>query len=633
MFWRKNRYSLSKARYFLKERIEWYKKREGSLEPRQASRFKRLLCELDEATLKKDRVKTAELIFELKSFGEAKRSIFSSAIEFVVAVSIALAVATCIRATLFEPFKIPTGSMRPTFAELDHLVVSKTAFGINLPLQNRHLYFDPSLVKRGEVVIWSGFNVDLPETDTNYFFLFPGKKRYIKRVMGLPGDTLYFYGGRIYGVDREGSDIYCIDSGREKLDYIPFHTFEGRVALEGKPSSAQVVLKQFNRPVGRFSLSTYGSANAMVYNGQEWIKEDPLAALQPHDKVQTYSDFIGMRNFAMARLLTKEELSYSRADVEIKRDALLYLELRHTPNLTDPKPRVGELYGQLRVALTPYTTVLPLDSDDLKVLMKNMYTSRFVVKEGYIAPWQIDGAQMTSSAPRAPNIPDGVYEFSYGKAYKIGLGGVATELSADHPLYSSSAENVQLFYNLGLEFNTAFSPYSIDQLAFPARYVYFREGDLYTMGAVLLEKGSTKLEKFIESERGRQNSSTQDYVAFKDHGAPLKEGRVDAAFIRAFGLTVPDHCYVVLGDNHARSADSRTFGFLPEQNLEGTPLAILWPYGSRWGLPSQNAGEWFGRASVIMWSIAAFSAAVWFYRRRKIMREPLTKDLASSQQD
>ena len=36
---------------------------------------------------------------------------------------------------------------------------------------------------------------------------FPYTKRYIKRCMGKAGDTLYFYGGKIYGFDEEGNDL------------------------------------------------------------------------------------------------------------------------------------------------------------------------------------------------------------------------------------------------------------------------------------------------------------------------------------------------------------------------------------------------------------------------------------------
>ncbi len=54
-------------------------------------------------------------------------------------------------------------------------------------------------------MVWDG----VPHLDANSTFMgiFPYTKRYIKRCMGKPGDTLYFYGGKIYGFDREGRDL------------------------------------------------------------------------------------------------------------------------------------------------------------------------------------------------------------------------------------------------------------------------------------------------------------------------------------------------------------------------------------------------------------------------------------------
>ncbi len=46
--------------------------------------------------------------------------------------------------------------MRPTFKEQDHLSVTKTSFGLNIPLATEHFYFDPYLVQRLSVAIWSG---------------------------------------------------------------------------------------------------------------------------------------------------------------------------------------------------------------------------------------------------------------------------------------------------------------------------------------------------------------------------------------------------------------------------------------------------------------------------------------------
>ncbi len=604
------------------------------------SRVEQLLNDLDQATLAKERTRADLLARELESIEalKPKKSILWYIGEFILAIVVALVVATCVRVMWFEPYKIPTGSMRPTFEEQAHLLVSKTAFGINIPLQTAHFLFEPWLVERAGVLTWSGDNIDLPDTDTVYFWVFPGKKRYIKRCMGLPGDTLYFYGGRIYGVDKDGNDVtpQLLRPGMEKLEWVPFNTFEGRLSIGkgGSESSVyDVLFRQFNRPVGRFSISAFGIGEGQLYNGAEWVKEDLKSAAKPHDKMDTYTDFLGMRNFAMARLLSKQEVkAYSNMDPSKSGDAELFLELRHNPNLTTPKPRVGEgPVGQLRVALTPFVTVIPIDQSHMHTLMQSMYTSRFEVKNGYATTWQIEGSRIHTGSPELPGVPDGTYEFYYGKAYEVGWTGIRYELPADHPLYQVTVKNLQFLFNLGMELNTAFAPFSADQLYFPPRYAYFREGDLFVMGAPLFTKDDATLQNFVKDEATReaQGSTTRPYVAFRDNGPPLKDGKLDVDFIRTFGLTVPDKQYVVLGDNHARSADSRTFGFVPEANLQGAPSFILWPPGSRMGLPEDViVGPTVTLPRVIVWSIVILLLAIWFIRDRRMMSRPLYRKVS-----
>jgi len=94
----------------------------------------------------------------------------------------ALLLALVIRTLLFQPFSIPSGSMRPTLLEGDYLFVTKWAYGYS----RYSLPFGPNLFsgriwgsepKRGDVVVFK-FPPD-PSVD------------YIKRVVGLPGDKIY----------------------------------------------------------------------------------------------------------------------------------------------------------------------------------------------------------------------------------------------------------------------------------------------------------------------------------------------------------------------------------------------------------------------------------------------------------
>ncbi len=82
-----------------------------------------------------------------------------------------------LRSFLFEPFKIPSGSMIPTLLVGDLILVNKFHYGVRLPVINQKI-IDNNPVKRGDVMVFR-YPVD-PRQD------------YIKRVVGLPGDEVSY---------------------------------------------------------------------------------------------------------------------------------------------------------------------------------------------------------------------------------------------------------------------------------------------------------------------------------------------------------------------------------------------------------------------------------------------------------
>lgn len=618
-------YSPRKGREILKTGFKWYKKKKSVLSPTMLHEFKEGLEGLDEAVLNDNREKINLWARRVESFYQAhfKKSLWDYEVETVTAIVIALIVATIVRQTWFELYEIPTGSMRPTLKEQDHLSVTKTAFGLNIPLEANHFYFDPALVQREGIVIWTGENIANLDADASFMGIFPYFKRYVKRCMGKPGDTLYFYGGKIYGFDREGKSLPdpLKNPWMKQLEYIPFSHFEGRVDIKENKSlgAPEALFYHFNQLVGRVSLSQ-DRRSGEVLTPSGWVKDSPEAQKTAHQSIKTLSDFWGMKNYAMVQLLDKEQLEattpFRAGEME---PAELYMEIRHTPSLNYPPLLV---YGNYKISLTGYSTVIPLQERHLEALMKNMYTCRFVVKNEKGSPYRIDGVKITKFSPSFPGVPDGTYEFYYGKGWKIGWGGIASSLPTDHPLYRQTPKDVQRLFNIGIDMNILVERKQQHQVFFPNRYAYFREGDLYSMGGILMEKDDPILKTFQEREFKREKVGTAQnpYIAFKDYGPPLKEnGELDQGLVKAFGYKVPEKHYLALGDNHAMSQDSRYFGPIPQNNLQGAPSLILWPPGERWGIPNQKPYQLFTLPRLVVWGIVGSILLIWFliYRRNR----------------
>jgi len=126
----------------------------------------------------------------------------------------AFLIALIIRSFILDPFNIPSGSMKPNLLVGDYLFVSKYSYGYSrysanvgpirldslMPIEGRVWGAEP---KRGDVVVFK-----LP-TDN--------KTDYIKRVIGLPGDTVQMRQGRLF-----------LNGERVPRTYIAEETYQNR---------------------------------------------------------------------------------------------------------------------------------------------------------------------------------------------------------------------------------------------------------------------------------------------------------------------------------------------------------------------------------------------------------------------
>jgi signal peptidase I len=117
-----------------------------------------------------------------------------------------LLVVFVLRSFLVEPFQIPSSSMVPTLQVGDYILVNKYTYGIRLPV-TRTKVFDLNQPQRGDVMVFFP-----PHMNDTY---------YIKRVIGLPGDTVTYRNKLIYVngdlVDREDVAVVPGPNARYRL--------------------------------------------------------------------------------------------------------------------------------------------------------------------------------------------------------------------------------------------------------------------------------------------------------------------------------------------------------------------------------------------------------------------------------
>lgn len=96
---------------------------------------------------------------------------------------IAILIALFVRTFIVQAFDIPSGSMEPTLLPGDYILVNKFIYGIRVPFSKIRL-FSFNKPQRGNVIV----------------FIYPKKPSldFIKRVIGMPGETVQIVQGKIY---------------------------------------------------------------------------------------------------------------------------------------------------------------------------------------------------------------------------------------------------------------------------------------------------------------------------------------------------------------------------------------------------------------------------------------------------
>jgi signal peptidase I len=178
---------------------------------------------------------------EVTSPARKRRGFFT---ELPVLILIAFVLALVMKTFLVQAFFIPSSSMEPTLLVNDRVLVNKLAYTFREP-------------RRGEVIVFSerGFEpLDDPASGpvedvlssigTGLGLVPPAEKDFIKRIIGLPGETIEMRGGVVYVDDRPLPEAPTTEDGylsaRDMSDFGPVTVPEGEYFMMGdnRPSSA-----------------------------------------------------------------------------------------------------------------------------------------------------------------------------------------------------------------------------------------------------------------------------------------------------------------------------------------------------------------------------------------------------------
>ncbi len=153
-----------------------------------------------------------------------KTSIVAILHGWVFSLLVAVLIATSIKSAIADWNTVPTGSMKPTIVEGDRIFVNKLAYDLKVPYTTIHIakWDNP---KRGEIVVFYS-----PEDG----------KRLVKRVVGIPGDTIHMQDDQLY---INGNVLtYRYPDEKDFMNYLVDNKYKAETIIENLDDKSHPVL-------------------------------------------------------------------------------------------------------------------------------------------------------------------------------------------------------------------------------------------------------------------------------------------------------------------------------------------------------------------------------------------------------
>jgi len=147
---------------------------------------------------------------EYKKIGKIEKK-EDEVVEFIKTLAVALIFMLCIRFYIIQPFSVKGSSMEPSFYEGEYLIVDEISYRFSEP-------------QRGDIVVFK-----LKNKDYNEYL--------IKRIIGLPGETVVIKDGKVIIKNEENKDGYIL-----KENYLPEERLTNGELEESVPLNSYFVL-------------------------------------------------------------------------------------------------------------------------------------------------------------------------------------------------------------------------------------------------------------------------------------------------------------------------------------------------------------------------------------------------------
>lgn len=122
------------------------------------------------------------------------KNFFSPILEILKIVILALIIVVPIRFFIFQPFLVQGQSMEPNFENGDYLIIDELTYRFSSPKRGEVIVFKVPYMEREKTIKFFGFGITFTQSP-----------RFIKRIIGLPGETIEIKEGKIKISNEKGS--------------------------------------------------------------------------------------------------------------------------------------------------------------------------------------------------------------------------------------------------------------------------------------------------------------------------------------------------------------------------------------------------------------------------------------------